>query len=227
MDFLKDALVVVPAYNEELRIGLTLRELSKIFPHILVVDDASNDNTVLIAKQFTNLIISHIYNLGQGGAIQSGVDFFKISNCYKYLITFDADGQHDPHDAKKLLSVCVQSDYDLVVGSRFLNSKSIKQIPKTKRFFLKLANKIENKITDLDLTDAHVGLRVFNRNFCSNLQLYKYRMAHSTEILLHASRNNLKIKEVSVFIKYKEYGQSIMNSINIILDIVYLLIAKK
>ena len=106
MDLLKESLIIIPAYNEELSIGETLKSLSKVFTNILVVDDASTDKTVEIAKLYTQNIISHLYNVGQGGAIQTAIDFFQTKTNYKYLITFDADGQHQTEDAYNLLKEC-------------------------------------------------------------------------------------------------------------------------
>lgn len=227
MDLLKESLIIIPAYNEELSIGETLKSLSKVFTNILVVDDASTDKTVEIAKLYTQNIISHLYNVGQGGAIQTAIDFFQTKTNYKYLITFDADGQHQTEDAYNLLKECDKKNYDLVIGSRFLSKKSIENIPKTKRQILKLAAIFESKLSNLKMTDAHVGLRVLSKKMCSLTKLQNFRMAHSTEILLIASRNNLTVKEEPVFIKYNEYGQNILNSFNIILDLCFFLLSDK
>ena len=113
------------------------------------------------------------------------------------------------------------------MGSRFINSISIHNIPKTKIPILKLATIIENRLSKLHMTDSHVGLRVLSKRLCKELKLHNYRMAHSTEILLIASRNNLKVKEAPVTIKYNEYGQNVLNSINIMLDLFYFLISEK
>ena len=127
-------LVVLPAYNEESYIEKTLEELSLVFPYILVVDDCSSDNTAKIARKYTSLVISHLFNLGQGGAIQTGINYFREVKKFNYLITFDADGQHRAIDALEMVKICEEKSYDLVVGSRFIRKNSQKLIPNTKNF---------------------------------------------------------------------------------------------
>ncbi len=215
-----NALVVIPAYNEEKNIKSVLSDLERYFTNIVVINDGSNDGTAKICQECSScLVINHIFNIGQGGAIQTGIYFFLESTNFDYLITFDADGQHQASDAYNMVECLEYSNSELVVGTRFKLSSSINLIPYSKRLTLLLATRIENFITGLTLSDAHNGLRVITRKACKSINLLNMNMAHSTEILMTVSGSGHKVIEYPVTIKYKRYGQSPLNSFNILLDL--------
>ena len=216
-----NVLVVVAAFNEEQNIGDVLVDLGGHFSNILVINDNSTDDTVNVCKKFKFCrVVNHTFNIGQGGAIQTGIDFFLNHTCFDYLITFDGDGQHRAIDAYNMLSFIKSSESDLVVGTRFKTLAAINEIPFSKRFALSISSKIENLITGLKLSDAHNGLRVFTRKACMHIDLQNLKMAHSTEILMIASVCRLKVKEFPVVIRYMEYGQHPLNGLNILLELI-------
>ena len=216
-----NSLVVVPAFNEENNIGAVLEDLGKYFSNVLVISDSCTDGTTHICKNYKfSRVINHLFNIGQGGAIQTGVDFFLNHTSFDYLITFDGDGQHRAIDAYNMISFIKTSGSDLVVGTRFKTLTAKNEIPLSKRFALAISTKIENLITGLKLSDAHNGLRVFTRRACSHIDLWNLKMAHSTEILMIASASKLKVNEFPVVIRYTEYGQHPLNGVNILLDLI-------
>ena len=193
----KNCLILIPAFNEEANILDTVQALKRIFPNILVIDDCSTDSTYQIISNNSVCVLRHIINIGQGGALQTGFFYFINHTQYDFLITYDADGQHQPSDALKLLNHAYASNLDALFASRFLSKTTndlafFKDIPYTRRFFLRIANLFEKIFLGSHLSDSHNGLRVLNRHSVSKLlNLRNLRMAHASEIRSTLQRNNI------------------------------------
>ena len=214
-----DTLIVMPAFNESENITDAIKDLRMFFANILVVDDGSSDNTREIALNNGCICIKHLFNAGQGAAVQTGIKYFTSNKNFKYVITFDADGQHRAEDADEMKREAEKYNLDAIIGSRFLNTATIEEIPQSKRIALRIAKIIENKLTGLSNSDVHVGLRLMSQKAAKSLNLKSFGMSHSTEILLQLSKKRIKVKEKSVLIRYNKYGQSPLNGINILLDL--------
>ena len=128
--------VVLPTYNEKDNSPIVVKEIDKNLKNydyeIIVVDDASNDNSYNEACIKGVWLLKHIVNLGQGGAIQTGIEFARQKNI-NYIITFDADGQHHPKDIEKVAKPILEVGYDVVVGSRLMDKNEVKNMPIVKR----------------------------------------------------------------------------------------------
>ena len=168
-------LIVIPAYNEENSILKVLEDVSIYFPNILVIDDGSNDNTYTKATEFQKCkLINHFINCGQGISILTGIRYFLKQNNYKYMITFDADGQHNALDAYKLAKFAFENNYKVVFGSRFLSKKK-SYIPRYRKLFLKVAVIFENLLHKLsaehDFVRNHLSARLMlhDRNCAKSL----------------------------------------------------------
>jgi glycosyltransferase involved in cell wall biosynthesis len=115
------ALVVLPALNEAIRIGAVLDRLRDAVPEadVLVVDDGSCDDTAGASRRHGAHVVSHVFNLGYGAALQTG---YKIAERggYAFVVQMDADGQHDPSDVPLLLEPLVSGRADVAIGSRFV-----------------------------------------------------------------------------------------------------------
>ena len=113
-------LVIIPALNEERFIGPVISAVSKVNDDvdILVVNDGSKDRTAVIAEEMGAMVIDHAYNLGYGAALQTGFRF-AVNREYEYVITMDADGQHEPESIPELFSCIRTTGADVVIGSRF------------------------------------------------------------------------------------------------------------
>ncbi|HEY0677156.1 MAG TPA: glycosyltransferase family 2 protein [Chitinophagaceae bacterium] len=215
--------IIIPVYNEAAVIAQTLHQVVQTGYNVVVVDDGSTDGTGEIVKKFPVHYICHPINIGQGGALQTGMDFAKQFDP-QAVVHFDADGQHRVSDIGRLLSPVLEDDCDVVFGSRFIEKNGL-PVPVAKRIFLQLARYINFFFTGILLTDAHNGLRALSRKALRTVLLTENRMAHASEILWIIKERRLTYCEVPVTIEYTEYsrrkGQSLWNSINIIFDLLF------
>jgi polyprenyl-phospho-N-acetylgalactosaminyl synthase len=217
----KDVFIVIPAYNENAIIQAVLEELLPYQYSIVVVDDGSVKSVLPLLKKMPVYFIRHKINLGQGAALQTGIDF-ALSKQAKYIVTFDADGQHQANDIDKILQLLVNDKADIVSGSRFLEGSS-HNMPFMRKIFLQIARYINFIFTGLLLTDAHNGLRAMTRAAAQKIQITENGMAHATEILRQVKTKKLRHAEVPVHIKYSDYskkkGQTLASSFRIFFDL--------
>jgi len=213
--------IVIPMYNEELVVKNVLLELVEMYPDylIIVVDDNSTDASFTQACVKGVYILRHIINLGQGAALQTGIEFARKMGT-EYVVTFDADGQHDSKDIAPFVAELEKNEVDIVLGSRFLGH--IKNMPKKKKFLLKISRYFTWVVTGILLTDSHNGFRAINIGKFPNFEIIHNRMAHASEIINIIKTLKMKYIEKPCTVKYTEYtiqkGQSMWNSINIIFD---------
>lgn len=212
---------VVPAYNEAEIIGSVINDLKNSVDNIVVVDDGSTDGTIVEAERSGAVVIRHMINLGQGAALQTGINF-ALNNNADIIVTFDADGQHQASDIEKVVKPLLLGEVDVVLGSRFLNGTS--DIPTLRRVLLKVAAFITRVYTGLVVTDAHNGFRALSKFAAQNIDLRQNGMAHASEIIEQIKRRNLKFQEVPITIKYTKYslakGQRLSDSFKIFWDLI-------
>ena len=218
----QDVWLVIPFLNEEKVIANVIEDARETFPNIVCIDDGSTDRSAEVARAAGATVVSHPFNLGQGAALQTGIDFVTKHTDAKYLITFDADGQHSVSDAQAMLDKAVEDDLAIIFGSRFLDDTS--NVGLAKRTVLRTAALVTRWKTGLDITDAHNGLRLLRRDAAEAAQMKQDRMAHASEIVAQLADSDLPWEEMPVRIKYTEYskgkGQSLLNSVNILIDLV-------
>jgi glycosyltransferase involved in cell wall biosynthesis len=215
-----DTAIIIPVYNEEPVIKKVILQVLAHFDHVVCVDDGSKDASVNEIAQTKAYLIEHPINMGQGAALQTGVEFARQLGKVKYFVTFDADGQHRIEDVEAMIKEIQTGDFDIILGSRFLG-KTI-GMSKSKMIILKLAIKFTNLTSGLRLTDTHNGLRVFTRKVAEDLQITLPDMAHASELLEIIAEKKYSYKEIPVTIEYTDYsrskGQSIINAVNIGID---------
>jgi glycosyltransferase involved in cell wall biosynthesis len=214
--------VVIPLYNEASVIAEVIAGLRESFAHIVCVDDGSTDGSAAIAEEAGARVLRHPLNLGQGAALQTGVSYAREQPSCRYIVTFDADGQHRVVDAVAMVELARSDDAAIVFGSRFLDDRT--NPGALKKFVLKTAVVVTNWTTGLRLTDAHNGLRVIRVDAARGIHLQQDRMAHASEIVLQLRRTGLPWREFPVEVLYTDYskakGQSLLNSINILVDLI-------
>ena len=210
--------IIIPAYNEAKNIG---RVISGLFSHglqnIVVVDDGSTDQTVQIAESAGAVVLRHEVNRGQGASLQTGNNY-ALAHGASAVVHFDADGQFNPADIAKALSVMKEKNVDVILGSRFLDNRS--QIPWTKKYVvLPVAILINHFLTGLRLTDAHNGFRILSRLAVQKINISQDRMAHNSEIISQIKQKKLSYLEYPVEVTYNEYGQGVGGGLKIIWEV--------
>jgi glycosyltransferase involved in cell wall biosynthesis len=220
MGISKQTFVVIAAYNEATMIARVVSDVRREGYKVIVVDDGSKDGTAQAAKSADAIVLQHPINLGQGAALQSGIEF-AIANGAEVIVTFDADGQHRAADISRLISALDEESADFALGSRFLEPSS--NIPRLRRLMLKAATVFTRVTTGLRVTDAHNGLRAMTRRGASAIRLRQNRMAHASELLSQIASSGLHYVERPVAIQYSAYsiakGQKTSDAIVILLDL--------
>lgn len=215
-----DVWLVVPVYNEAPVIAAVMERALETFPNIVCVDDGSSDGSVEQIRTTAAKLVRHPVNLGQGAAIQTGVEFARQQKAARYFATFDADGQHRTEDVERMVRRLREEPFDIIVGTRFHGDVS--HIPVLKRAVLKTAVKMSLRGQRLGLTDSHNGLRAFNRRVADEIDITSNGMGHAPEIIAMIDKNSWRVSEERVDIAYTEYsmskGQSLLNGVNILFD---------
>jgi len=212
--------VIVAAYNEARVIAGVISDLKREGCQVVVVDDGSSDSTGEVAAESGAIVLSHPINLGQGAALQTGIEF-ALSRGAELLVTFDADGQHRAADIAVLIDALEARRADFALGSRFLGG--VVNMPAARRLLLRAATLFMRLTTGLALTDAHNGLRAMTRRGAQHIRLRQNRMAHASEIVAQIAASGLALVEVPVTIEYSRYslakGQRSGDLIVILLDL--------
>jgi glycosyltransferase involved in cell wall biosynthesis len=222
-DLHNNVFIIIPAFNEHTVIKTVAEELLQYAYTLVIVDDGSaKDLRTELSTHPAIHCIRHKVNLGQGAAIQTGIDF-ALQHGADYLVTFDADGQHSANDIPAMLLTLQNGETDITLASRFLNKK-MHNAPVIKQWILKAGRLVNYFFTGLYLSDAHNGLRAMTCEAAGKIRLKENRMAHATEFLLAIRQQKLRYKEVPALVTYTPYskskGQSVFNSIRIFFDLV-------
>lgn len=219
-----DVWIVVPVFNEAEVIADVVRELRANFANVVCVDDGSRDDSAEQARAVGAHVIRHPVNLGQGAALQTGIEYAREQPGAEYFVTFDADGQHQVADVKRMLDRLRDGDADIVVGTRFANGSDTSHIPWLKRVVLRTVVFCSPRTRRLGLTDAHNGLRAFNRTVAEHMRIRMNGMGHASEIVSMMDSQGWRVAEEPVTILYTPYsmskGQSLFNGVNILFDTV-------
>jgi glycosyltransferase involved in cell wall biosynthesis len=219
----EDVWLVVPLFNEAAVIGDVVRHARLTFPNVVCVDDGSSDGGAEQAEAAGAVVVRHPVNLGQGAALQTGFEFALSVPTMRWVVTFDADGQHQVDDVEVMLEMARRDDLDVVFGSRFLDDRTKPSL--AKKMVLRAAVGYTNLTTGTRLTDAHNGLRVLSRDVVSRLDITQNRMAHASELVAQIGDLDVRYAESPVHILYTDYskskGQSLWNSVNILVELMF------
>lgn len=207
--------VIIPMLNEEENVQRTLFEVNKVmneYPayEIIAVDDGSTDNTYSILNEFASKnshvhIIKHQINLGMGKAIRTGIDSSKGN----IIVTIDADLSYKASHIPELVSELINDDsVDIVVGSQYMEGGGVKNIPFSRLFISKVANKFIGYSMTENLSTVTGVLRAYRREVLESMELESNGTKINLEILSKAIATGSKIKEVPVILEGRELGES-------------------
>jgi glycosyltransferase involved in cell wall biosynthesis len=213
--------LVVPLYNEAAVIGEVVREARAVFPNVVCVDDGSGDESAQEAERAGAVVVRHPVNLGQGAALQTGFEYALAVPGMRWVVTFDADGQHQVQDVVAMLDKARTEQLDVVFGSRFLDDRTEAGV--LKKLVLRAAVAYTNLTTSTKLTDAHNGLRLISRDVVSRVTITQNRMAHASELVAQIGALDVRYGESPVHVLYTDYsrskGQSLWNAVNILVEL--------
>ena len=190
--------VVVPAYNEERTVSQIIEGIAKEGYNVVLVNDGSKDNTLNLAIESKRrypdkiFIVSHFINRGLGAALKTGIDV-AVRKHAKYILTFDADGQHEISDIEKVVKPLQDGKADVCIGAR-----PFKDMPFSKSF----ANSVMNFLTLIfyrrNVKDSQSGLRAFTADAASQINIVSSGYAVSSEFIREISDKNFRLEEVTI-----------------------------
>lgn len=192
-------LIIIPAYNEEATIADVLVELHHAYPEfdLLVIDDASTDQTGVLAELFGFVRVVHLpYNLGIGGSVQTG---FRVASAeaYDVAVQFDADGQHNAADLKPLVDIISSGQADIAIGSRFnIREKIGFRSTGFRRIGIRIFQFASTLLIGQKVTDHTSGFRAYNRRAVDFLSEYYPVDYPEPEVIIMMGRNGFILKEV-------------------------------
>jgi glycosyltransferase involved in cell wall biosynthesis len=212
--------VVIPVYNEVAVVGEVVRRVRERFPHVVVVDDGSSDESGAASRAAGAMVLGHVVNRGAGAALMTGMEW-ALGHGADVIVTFDGDGQHRAEDIDALVAPILGGQFDLVLGSRFLTGQS--GVPIVRRFILKLGVLFTRLVAGIPVSDTHNGLRAFSRSAASRIRITQDRMAHASEILNQIGDLRLRFCEVPVRVSYTKYsrrkGQRSSNALRVVWEL--------
>jgi len=202
-------IAIVPAYQEEAVIASLVLEIKSFDPSldIVVVDDGSTDRTAASAAAAGAAVVRLPYNLGIGGAVQTGFKY-ALERGYDIAFRLDGDGQHDPAELPKLLEPLARDDADVVVGSRFAGGDREYRPPFARRAGIRWFAGLVSLLTRQQLTDTTSGFQAVNAR---GIRLFAADYPHDypeVEAAVMVVRHRLRILEVPVRMRERELGAS-------------------
>ncbi len=183
--------VIMPAYNEEMNIGNTVRQVKDLYPdyEVLVIDDGSTDNTMQVAMEAGANVWPHPYNMGNGAAIKSGLRIAKG----EWVVMMDSDGQHNPEDIVRLVEL--KEEYDMVVGARTTQSKT-----SLHRDIANFAyNKFASYMTNFAIKDLTSGFRLVKKSVAQQfIYLLPNTFSYPTTLTMSYLRSGRSVQYIPI-----------------------------
>lgn len=221
-------LAIVPAYNEADCIAFTVRDLRASAPafDVVVIDDGSTDATAALARAEGAAVVQHPFNLGIGGAVQSGYQY-ALANGYDVAVQVDGDGQHDAATLDRMLAALqADSAVNMVTGSRFVEEDASgfrSTLPR--RIGIKLFARVLSLATGRMVTDPTSGLRMCDR---AGIELFARDYPHDypeVEAVLMVHHHQLNAVEVPARMRERQGGESSISSTSSVYYMIKVLLA--
>ena len=204
---------MIPAFNESRSIGEVVDAVREELPgwDALVIDDGSRDETAAAAEAAGALVVRAPYNLGIGGAVQTGFIWAQEGG-YDRMVQIDGDGQHEADEVASLESAMADSGVDMVCGSRFLDEENHYPAPVSRRTGIHIFAFLLSLFLRQRITDPTSGFRLYNRRA---IELFASDYPHDypeVEVVLMLHQHRLRMKEVPVQMQVRRSGTSSISS---------------
>jgi glycosyltransferase involved in cell wall biosynthesis len=203
-------IIITPAYNEEKNINKVIYSLKKENSNFecLVINDGSIDDTQKVAESSgLATVIQLPANLGIGGAVQTGFKY-AFYHQFDYAIQFDGDGQHLASEINKLLAPLKTKQYDVCIGSRFIEKTQGFQSTFIRRIGIKVFELLNNLLIRQKITDSTSGFRAYNKETIAFLAANYPTDYPEPESIILLGKNDFKVREVSVEMLERQGGES-------------------
>ena len=206
-------LVVIPAYNEVANVGRVVEEVKREAPSVdvLVVDDGSFDATADAARKAGAIVVKLPFNLGMFEAVRTGFVYADRKG-YDIAIQVDADGQHVPREIEALVDPVVEEGFDIVVGSRYLESRGYRT-PFFRKCGIRLFAWLTSVVLGQKITDTTCGFRSYGKRAIRMFARYDSAEFRDSVGLVILGRAGLKIKEIPVTVRERIGGRSTISTI--------------
>jgi glycosyltransferase involved in cell wall biosynthesis len=219
-------IAVVPAFNEQQNLGRVIEEIRAFDPglDIVVVDDGSVDATAAVARQHGAIVLRLPFNLGIGGAVQTGFRY-AFEHEYDLAVRVDGDGQHDPSHLDRVIAPIVAGEADIAVGSRFVADVDGYRSSRSRRLGIRLLAIVVSRIVGRRVTDTTSGFQALNRK---GIALFARDYPHDypeVEATVMVSRHRLRAVEVSVSMRERSSGRSSITAVRSVYYMVKVLLA--
>jgi glycosyltransferase involved in cell wall biosynthesis len=217
---------VVPAWNEAGAIGGVVDEIRAFDPAIdvVVVDDASTDDTAGVAEAHGATVLRLLFNVGIGGAVQTGFRYARDEG-YETAVRLDGDGQHDASELGKLLAPIRAGEADLVIGSRFVDPGGGYEPSFARRTGIRMFAWLVSLLGGQKVTDTTSGFAALNRR---GIELFAAEYPHDypeVEATLVALRSGLRLDQVQVEMRERQAGTSSITFVRSLYYIVKVVLA--
>jgi glycosyltransferase involved in cell wall biosynthesis len=217
---------IVPAWNEAGAIGGVVDEILAFDPsiHVVVVDDASADDTAVVAERHGATVLPLLFNVGIGGAVQTGFRYARDEG-YETAVRLDGDGQHDATELGKLIAPITAGDADLVIGSRFVDPGGSYRPPFARRMGIRVFAGLVSLLGGQKVTDTTSGFSAMNR---AGIELFATEYPHDypeVEATLVALRSGLRLAQVQVEMRERQAGNSSITFVRSLYYIVKVMLA--
>jgi glycosyltransferase involved in cell wall biosynthesis len=189
---------LVPAFNEAGTIQEVVRGLTDIVDHVLVVDDGSTDATASVAREAGAEVMGHAQNVGKGRAVRTGIQALG-SRDFSHVVTLDADMQHLPEEAARLIDAARETGADVVLGQRRFGRD---RMPASRYHANRLGSRVLSSFLRIPLQDTQCGFRLFRLAPLRDLPLRARGYEIETEMLVKLWRRGARITTVSVTAVY-------------------------
>ncbi len=206
----KKILIIIPAYNEEGNIRNIVDEISVLQDHtlsVLIINDGSSDRTLSEVKQTNAFVVSHPFNLGIGGAVQTGFKFARDKG-FDVAVQVDGDAQHDVRYLQRLLAPVLKDEVDMSIGSRFLPPYLGYQSSFIRRIGINFFAGLIGFLTAYKITDPTSGFRAYNKKMIKIFADYYPQDFPEPEAILVAGRHKARIQEIPVQMRQRLAGSS-------------------